>query len=37
MDQIKVGNFIALCRKEKNLTQMQLVLWIWQICSEFAL
>lgn len=24
MDQIKVGNFIAQCRKEKNLTQMQL-------------
>lgn len=24
MDQIKVGNFIAQCRKEKNFTQMQL-------------
>lgn len=24
MDQIKIGKFIALCRKEKNLTQMQL-------------
>lgn len=24
MDQIKVGSFIAQCRKEKNLTQMQL-------------
>lgn len=37
MDQIKVSNFIAQCRKENNLTQMQLVLWKWQICSEFAL
>ncbi len=24
MDQIKIGNFIAQCRKEKNLTQRQL-------------
>ena len=24
MDQIKIGKFIAACRKEKNLTQMQL-------------
>ncbi len=24
MDQIKIGKFIATCRKEKNLTQMQL-------------
>ena len=24
MDQIKIGKFIAECRKQKNLTQMQL-------------
>ncbi|MBQ8572260.1 MAG: helix-turn-helix transcriptional regulator, partial [Ruminococcus sp.] len=24
MDQIKIGKFISKCRKEKNLTQMQL-------------
>ncbi len=24
MDQIKIGKFIAQCRKEKNLTQLQL-------------
>jgi len=24
MDQIKIGKFIASCRKEKNLTQAQL-------------
>lgn len=24
MDQIKIGRFIAECRKKKNLTQMQL-------------
>jgi len=24
MDQVKIGKFIAECRKEKNLTQMQL-------------
>ena len=24
MDQTKIGSFIAQCRKEKNLTQMQL-------------
>ena len=24
MDQIKIGKFIAECRREKNLTQMQL-------------
>lgn len=24
MDQIKIGNFIALCRKDKKLTQEQL-------------
>ena len=24
MDQIKIGKFIAKCRKEQNLTQMQL-------------
>lgn len=24
MDQIKIGKFIAKCRKEKGLTQMQL-------------
>ena len=25
MNQIKIGRFIAECRKEENLTQMQLV------------
>ena len=24
MDQLKIGKFIAECRKQKNLTQMQL-------------
>ena len=24
MDQVKIGRFIAECRREKNLTQMQL-------------
>ncbi len=25
MDQTKIGKFIAACRRQKNLTQMQLV------------
>ena len=25
MDQIKIGKFIAECRKKNNLTQMQLI------------
>ena len=24
MDQVKIGKFIAMCRKEQNLTQMML-------------
>lgn len=24
MDQLKIGRFVAACRKQKNLTQMQL-------------
>lgn len=28
MDQVKIGKFIAQCRKEKNLTQMQLAEWL---------